>query len=98
MQLLVLIPADMIGLPHGVEDGHDLVAHPIISSPIGGGAKLKAINQRIEVFRQEYRLQPTTILILLVDARDDLFPFIASIGLWSPREDGISLVHGSRGS
>ena len=94
MQLLVLIPADMTGLPHGIEDGHDLVAHPIISSLVGGSAKIEAIQQLVEARGEEDGRYPTPILILLIEVGDDLFPFPAFAGLGGLRERRVALIHG----
>ena len=51
MEFSVIGVVDVTERPHSIEDGHHLVAHPIITSLIGGGAKFEAIYQRIEVFR-----------------------------------------------
>ena len=45
MQLLILISVDMVGFPHGVEDGHYFIAHPIIPSLVGGSAKIETFQQ-----------------------------------------------------
>ena len=66
MQLLILHPADMTGLLHGVEDGHNFVAHPIISSPVGGCAKIETTQQLVEAFGEEDGGHPAAMLILLI--------------------------------
>ena len=81
MQLLVLMPADMTGLSHNVEDGHNFVAHPIIFSLVDGITKIETVQQLVEARGEEEGRYSIPILILLIEERDDLLPFLALAGL-----------------